>query len=91
MNEEKQTNSQKSAEALFRKLRLLSFFSFVLAFAFFGFGIGFGWNYILTFCLLIGFIVIGLILPFTIRRIKIKRDMELVKLMHLQTGSRGKF
>jgi len=33
--------------------------------------------------------LIAFVLPFSVRRIKIKRDMELVKLMHLSESGKG--
>jgi hypothetical protein len=89
MNKENPIQIQKSAEALFRKLRKASLFLIVLSIAFLGFGVGFEWNYILTICLVVGCNIIAFVLPYTVRRIKIKRDMELVKLMHIQDGYRG--
>ncbi len=88
MSEKDSVKIQKSTEALFRKLRTLSFIFISLTFLFFGLGVGFGWNYILTLCLMIGCMIIAFVLPFSVKRIRIKRDMELVKLMHLDSGGR---
>jgi len=90
MNEKNPVKIQKSTEALFRKLRTISFIFIVLTFLFFVLGLGLGWNYILTICLMIGCMIIAFILPFSVKRIRIKRDMELVKLMHLEGGGGGR-
>ena len=89
MNHKNLENTRKSPEILFRKLRLFSLVFIVLAFLFLGLGVGLNWNYILTICLMVGCIIIAFILPFSVRRIKIKRDMELVKLMHISERDTG--
>ncbi len=90
MNAKNNPRNQKSVVGQYRKLRYISLGFIWLSLLFLGLGVGFRWHYILTICLVVGSLVIAFILPFTIRRIKRKRDMDLVKLMHIQSGYSGR-